>query len=95
MDIFKELNLKNLTVEEKNQILVQFTDSLLKRLMVRVSGKLSEADQSRFDALVEGGNVEEINKFLSKKVPDFEEIRDEEAKAMIEEMKDFFATSKL
>ena len=34
MDLIKELGLENFTEEEKNEVLVQLTDSLLKRLML-------------------------------------------------------------
>ena len=93
-DITKELDLKDLTEEDRQKILVQVTDSLLKRLIIRVYDKLTEADQKEFDKLAEMGNAEKVDEFLRTKVPDLDEIRDEELEGLISEMKDFLATAK-
>ena len=93
-DITKELDLKDLTEEDRQKILVQVTDSLLKRLIIRVYDKLTEADQKEFDKLAEMGNAEKVDEFLRTKVPDLDEIRDEELEGLISEMKDLLATAK-
>jgi len=90
----KELNVENLTEEQKNEMLVQFTDSLLKRLMLRVYGKLKKDEQAEFDTLAKEGDIEKINKFLGDKIPDLDQIRDEELKGLVQEMEDFTQTSK-
>lgn len=94
MDLIQELNLKDFTEEEKNDLLVQFTDSLLKRLVVRVYDKLSSEDQQELDKLTAAGDQEKINQFLSAKVPDLDEIRDQEVSELKEEMKDFLSAAK-
>ncbi len=93
-NIFKELGLERLTQEEKNQVLVQITDSLLKRLVIRVYDKLNETDQKEFERLADKNDVEGVNEFLAKKIPDFDEIRDEELEGLVEEMKGFFSLGK-
>ena len=94
MDLVKELNLDKFTEEEKNEVLAQLADSLLKRLMLRVYDKLNEGDQQELDKLTKGGNVEKVNEFLTSKVPDLEQIKEDEMRGLVEEMKDFLQTSK-
>lgn len=93
-DVIKELGLEHLTQEEKDQVLVQLTDSLLKRLILRVYDKLAPEGQKEFDALAESGDGEKINDFLRKKVPDLDEIRDEELEGLKAELADFLAAVK-
>ncbi len=77
-NIFEELKLEGLTQEQKDQILVQLTDSLLKRLVLRVYDKLTDKEQEEFDKLTDEGDAEKINSFLEKKIPEFEEIKNAE-----------------
>lgn len=94
MDLNKELGLENFTEEEKNEVLAQLTDSLLKRLMARVYGNLSAEDQKAFEKLADSKDQFAIEKFLSEKVPNLDQIRNDELKGLIEEMKDFMKTAK-
>ncbi len=93
-DIITELNLENLSSEEKSEVLSQFTESLLKRLVVRVYNHLDTEDQAVFDKLTEGGNQVQIDEFLKSKIPNLEEIRKEETDGLIEEMKEFMSSAK-
>ena len=94
MDLVQELNLQDFTEEEKNQVLAQFTDSLLKRLILRVYDKFSADEQQEFDRLANGDDSEKVNQFLSEKIPDLDEIRNEEMKGLVEEMKSFIQAGK-
>ena len=94
MDLVKELGIENFSEDQKNELLMQFTDSLLKRLIVRVYEKLNKDDQDEFDKLSKEGSVEKINKFLSEKVPDLRELREEEMNSLLEEMKNFVKSTK-
>jgi hypothetical protein len=81
--------LKNLTEEEKKEVLVQAADSLAKRLIVRVYDHLVESDQVAFDEISETGDPEKIEEFLKLKVPNLESIRDEELDILLQEMREF------
>jgi hypothetical protein len=81
--------LKNLTEEEKKEVLVQAADSLAKRLIVRVYDHLAESDQTAFDEISETGDPEKIEEFLKLKVPNLESIRDEELETLLQEMREF------
>lgn len=94
MDLNKELGLENFTEEEKNEVLAQLTDSLLKRLMARVYGNLSPEDQKAFEKLADSKDQLAIEKFLSEKVPNLDQIRNDELRGLVEEMKDFMKTAK-
>lgn len=94
MDLSKELGLENFTEEEKNELLAQFTESLLKRLVVRVYEKLNKEEQAEFDKLAEGGDSGKINEFLTEKVPDMNQVRDEEVAGLLEEMREFIGVAR-
>ncbi|TSC82883.1 MAG: hypothetical protein G01um101420_65 [Parcubacteria group bacterium Gr01-1014_20] len=93
-DITKELDLENLNEEDKSKILIQITDSLLKRLVIRVYDRLTAEDQKEFDKLVEIGNAAKVDEFLRAKVSDLDEVRNEEMEGLVREMKDFLAAAK-
>ncbi len=93
-DIAKELGLENLNEEDKSKILIQITDSLLKRLVIRVYDRLILEDQKEFDKLVEIGNAAKVDEFLRAKLPDLDEVRNEEMEGLVREMKDFLAAAK-
>ena len=90
-DLITTLGLEKLTQEERDSVLVQITDSLLKRLILRVYDKLTEKEQEEFDRLAETKDQEKINAFLTAHVPDLDEIRDEELDGLVNEMKEFSA----
>ncbi len=94
MDLIKELGLEDFSEEEKNEILVQFTDSLLKRLMARVYANLNAADQKEFRRLSDSKDQAGVEKFFSEKVPGLDRIRDEELKNLTEEAREFMKTAK-
>ncbi len=93
MDLIKEMGLENFTAEEKNEILVQFTDSLLKRLMARVYGNLSDADRREFERLADAKDRAGIDRLLAGKISDLDQIKEEELRGLVEEMKDFMKTA--
>lgn len=93
MNLIKELGLENFSEEEKNEILVQITDSLLKRLMARVYKNLDAADRKEFEKLTGAKNQSGVDGFLASKVPDLDRIRDEELANLIVEAKEFMKTA--
>lgn len=92
-NLIQLLSLEHLTQEEKDAVLVQITDSLLQRLVVRVYDKLTPELQKEFDALGDAGDQEKIDAFLRQHVPDLDEIRDEELEELIADMKEFLTTA--
>lgn len=93
-DIYKELKLDEMTEADKQSLVIQITDSLIKRLMLRIYDKLKPEDRSEFDKLAESNDSKKVDAFLKLKVPDFDEIREEELEGLIKEMKDFVSMAK-
>lgn len=93
-EITKELGLENLNEEDRQKILIQFTESILKRLILKIHDRLGEADQKEFQKLAESGDAAKVDEFLRSKIPDLDEIRNEELENLIKETKDFLAAAK-
>ncbi len=88
-DLIKKLGLESATTEEKNKILIKLTDSLLKRLMVRVHQHLNEEQKAEFEKLVAAGDEKRLNDFLLLCIPNLDEIREEELNGLIAELENF------
>ena len=86
--IIDELGLGELPEERKTALLGQITESLLKRILVRVLSDLSEADRDTFAAVQETGDPEKINTFLTEKIPNYEAMLQEIIAEFKTEMKD-------
>lgn len=93
-EISKELGLENLNEADRQKILIQFTESLLKRLILKIHNRLGEADQKEFEKLAGAGDAAKVDEFLRGKIPDLDEVRNEELDNLIKEMKDFLASAK-
>ena len=91
MDLIKELNLESFSEKEKNKVLSRFAISLAKRIMLRVVGSLSAEDRKELDNLAEKGGESEVNDLLDKKISNIEQIRNEEARGLIDSIRQFVA----
>lgn len=70
--LLDELGLVDLPAEKRDELLVKMTESLLARIAVEVTEKLSDADKEVFASLQENANADEITAFLKEKIPDYE-----------------------
>ena len=82
------MGLGDLPEERKTALLMQITESLLKRIVVRVLGELSETDRAAFEEVQETGDPEKINAFLTEKIPNYESMLQEIIAEFKTEMKD-------
>lgn len=85
-NIVSLLGLESLSEERKIQFLEKVTDLIFKQVVIRVMEMLSEADQEELSRLIDIGDPEKTNAFLVEKVPNLEEIMNEEIVAVKEEM---------
>ncbi len=92
--IIQELGLQDLPEETQIKLLTQMTESVLKRIAVKVLEQLSEADRAEFEKLQETGDVEKVNDFLTAKIPNYEQIVLEIIAEFKEEMKTNIETLK-
>ncbi len=94
MDLIKELGLEDFSQEDRNEIIVQVTESLLKRLMARAYGSLDATDRKEFEKLATAKDQAGMEKFFSEKVSDIDRIKQEELANLVAEVKEFLGTSK-
>jgi len=75
-----------LSEEKKIQLLEKLSELVFKRSMVRAMELLPEESQEELAKLVDLGDQEKTNAFIVEKIPNFEEIMNEEIVAVKEEM---------
>ena len=80
-DLIKELGIDQLPTERQEEILTAMTEALLKRITLRVLENLDEKQREEFDAVASANETEKVTEFLARKVPNYEQlIQDEIAK---------------
>jgi len=85
--ILEELGLKDLPEETQIKLLTQMTESVLKRITIKVLERLSEEDRKEFEKLQAAGDPEKVNQFLTAKIPNYEQLVQEIVTEFKEEMK--------
>lgn len=95
-DIIEELGLSNLPSIQKEEIFEKMMDLLMKRVLIRATDELSGDDKKvLIDMAERDAKPDEVEDFVSKKIPSMEEIIKEETesfkKQMIED-KDYLLT---
>ena len=85
-NIISLLGLESLPEEKKIQLLGKLTDLVFKRTMVKVMESLPEGDQEKLAKIIDVGDSDKTNAFITEKVPNFEEIMNKEIMAVKEEM---------
>jgi hypothetical protein len=85
-NIIVELGLQDLPEDRKFQLLSQMSELIQKRVLLSTIRSLAVADKQVFDGLLGKGNEQEIYQFLISKVPNIEQITDEEVIRFKEEI---------
>lgn len=79
-NIIKDLELDKLSEKEKEDRLIQVGDIIYQNVLMRVIETMSDKDQDEFEKILDNdGKPEDIFTFLNNKVPNFEQIINEEA----------------
>lgn len=86
-NILDELELNGLPEETKIKLLTKMTETVLKRITVKVLEQLSESERDEFYKLQESGNTDEITNFLNTKILDYDKMVLKEVKDFTKEMK--------
>ena len=73
-DFFQDLGLSQLPSQQREQILEQLGQVVLKEIFLEIIQTLSSQDKEKFQELLEKDDVKGVKKFLSAKVPDYEEM---------------------
>lgn len=85
-NIIVELGLENISESRKLELLNKMSDLIQKRVLLRVIKSLSVAEKEEFDKLLGKEDDQEIYRFLIAKVPEIDEITDEEVVNFKEEI---------
>ncbi|MBI1960917.1 MAG: hypothetical protein HYS43_01450 [Candidatus Liptonbacteria bacterium] len=88
-DIIKKLGLETATAEEKQKVLTQLTESLLKRLMARIYQHLTDEQKGELERLVAAGDEKRLNDFLLLHIPNLDHVREEELNNLVAELESF------
>jgi len=69
-----ELGLGDLPDERKAQLIVQMTQTLLKKITVEVLSKLSKEELDEFEKVKKSNDVEQVNQFLRGKIENYDQL---------------------
>ncbi|MFP4539305.1 MAG: DUF5663 domain-containing protein [Candidatus Paceibacterota bacterium] len=87
-DLLEEFDLKNLPEEAQSRILQAMTETLLKKITLRVLEELSEEERDEFEKVREQEDAERTENFLREKLPNYDEILEEVVSDFKKEMKE-------
>jgi hypothetical protein len=85
-NIIVELGLQDLPQDRKLDLLGKMSDLIQKRVLLRAIKRLSVEEKEKFDELLGKDNPLELYRFLISKVPDIDQITDEEVISFKEEV---------
>ena len=86
--LLDELGLTNLSQEKQEELVIKMTEVLLKRMFLETVEKLNEADQGAYAEMIEKkADPEEIEKFLTEKISNYDAMLEKIVADFKEEMK--------
>tara|TARA_Y100000294_G_scaffold144193_1_gene139071 strand:+ start:377 stop:697 length:321 start_codon:yes stop_codon:yes gene_type:complete len=91
-NIIKELGLEGLPEDKQIELLTTMTESVLKRITIKVLELLSEEDKKEFDQVRETNDPDKISEFLKDKIDNYDEMVEDVIKEFKEEMKSTMAS---
>ena len=85
--ILEEFDLKDLPEETQTKMIEVMTESLLKRITLRILETLSEEDRVEFEKVKEQEDGDRTEEFLREKITDYDELVETVSRDFKEEMK--------
>lgn len=76
-NLLTSLGVEDADPEVQEETVAIFTETLLKKMSVKISGVLSSEKQDAFLLIQETGNEVAVENFLRENIPDFERIMEE------------------
>ena len=86
-NFIEELGLKGLPEEKQTGLFTTMTESILKRITIRVLEQLSKKEKKEFDQVRETADPDKINEFLREKIDNYDQMLQEVISEFKEEMK--------
>lgn len=87
-NIIEEFGLGGLPEEKQAELLTTMTESVLKRITIKILEQLSDEDRTEFDKLKETDDPDKIVEFLRAKISDYDKMVEGVVKEFKEEMKE-------
>jgi hypothetical protein len=86
-DLVKKLDLTGVPENLQNEIIAQLGENIITSVTLDVVSRLSDDDRAAFETLLQQDDSKGIEKFLSEKVPNIDDIVKERTEAEIEAAK--------
>ncbi len=90
-NIIEEFGLGGLPEEKQAELLTAMTESVLKRITIKILEQLSDEDRDEFDKLRETDEPDKITEFLRAKISDYDQMVEEVIRQFKEETKETMA----
>ncbi len=85
-DILKELGIDQLPPERQEEVLTAMTEAVLKRIILRLVGELSEEKRAQLEEIGDSGDSAKISEFLTANIPNHEALVKEEVASFKKDM---------
>lgn len=85
-DIIKELGLENLTVEKQTELIDRMSETVYKRILLRLVDRLTDEEAKEINHLLDKEDFEKADEYIRDKAPDFVEILKQEVEKFQEQM---------
>jgi len=85
-ELIKILGIQNSTAEKQDEILQNLANAVSTRIMVKLSEQLSDEDLDQNSKMIDNNQDAEVEKFITNKIPNYEEFKNKIEADMIEEV---------
>jgi len=85
-NFLEDLGLNTLPKEKQTELLITMTESILKRITIRVLEHLSKKEKKEFDEVRETSDPDKISEFLAEKIDNYDQMVQEVISEFKEEM---------
>lgn len=85
-DVLKELGINQLPAERQEEVLAAMTEAVIKRIILRLVGELSEEKRGQLEEIADAGDSAKISEFLAANIPDHETLVKEEVVSFKKDM---------
>lgn len=86
-NIIQELGLDGLPEDKQIGLLTTMTESVLKRITIKILEKLTDAERQEFEEKQKTADPKQMDEFLRSKIPDYDQMLLETVNEFKEEMK--------
>jgi hypothetical protein len=85
--LLEELGIADLPEEQRNELMAKMTEAIIKRILLEVLEKMTEADKTVYEKMIDrDASPEEMDAFIREKIPDYDKIAEKAVKELKEEM---------